>query len=235
MKAFFSWSGGKDSALALYKAQQQGVKIAAVVTTVNTATNRIAMHGVRRELIEAQAASIGLPLYTIEVPEMPGMTVYEEAVRVMHQRLKSEGFTHGVFGDIFLEDLKTYREALLAKDGLQCLFPLWKKESDALMNEFMALNFQSVVVCINNAQLDKGFCGRLLNEQFISDLPQGVDPCGENGEYHSFVFDGPIFTKRLRFQKGDIVFKEYPSPQSDDCFAAPQPAAGFYFQDLITA
>lgn len=238
MKAFFSWSGGKDSALALYKAKKQGIPVKALVTTVNTATNRISMHGVRRELLEAQAAAIGLPLYTIELPEMPGMAAYEQAVHAVQRRLKEDGFTHGVFGDIFLEDLKTYREALLAKDELQCIFPLWKQNGKALMNEFFALGFQCVVVCINGMELSKNFCGRLLNQSLLADLPAIVDPCGENGEYHSFVFDGPIFTQPIGFKKGEIIFKEYPAPvlaqvqDDDDCFTTPQPKAGFYFQDL---
>jgi len=249
MKAFFSWSGGKDSALALYKARQQGLPIEALVTTVNTTANRISMHGVRRELLEAQAASIGLPLYTIELPEMPGMKVYEEAVHQLHQQLKQEGFTHGVFGDIFLEDLKTYRENLLMKDGLQCIFPLWGKSGEVLMNEFFYFGFQSIVVCTNSAQLNESFCGRLLNEAFVNNLPPTVDSCGENGEYHSFVFDGPIFSKPVHFKKGERVFKEYAAPAlrqaqddkeqpqdySDDCFTTPQPKAGFYFQDLVKA
>ncbi|GAA4727426.1 diphthine--ammonia ligase [Flavisolibacter ginsenosidimutans] len=249
MKAFFSWSGGKDSALALYKAKQQGVPIEALVTTVNTTANRISMHGVRRELLEAQAASIGLQLYTIELPEMPGMKVYEEAVHRMHQQLKQEGFTHGVFGDIFLEDLKIYRQNLLMKDGLQCIFPLWGKNSKVLMNEFFDFGFQSIVACTNSSQLNESFCGRLLNEAFVNDLPQNVDPCGENGEYHSFVFDGPIFSKPVHFKKGEKVFKEYAAPvlqqdlddkvqvqdSNDNCFTTLQPKTGFYFQDLVKA
>jgi uncharacterized protein (TIGR00290 family) len=235
MKAFFSWSGGKDSALALYKARQQGISIEALVTTVNTATNRISMHGVRRELLQAQAEAIGLPLYTIELPEMPSMTIYEEAVRKAHRQLREDGFTHGFFGDIFLEDLKSYREALLAKDGLRCIFPLWKRDSNDLMTAFFNLGFQSVVVCINSMQLNESFCGRLLNEAFVHDLPEGIDPCGENGEYHSFVFDGPLFSKPVRITKGEIVFKEYAAPKQDDCFTTPQANSGFYFQDLVKA
>ena len=247
MKAFFSWSGGKDSALALYKAKQSGLPVGALVTAVNQSFNRISMHGVRRELLEAQAASIGLPLYTIELPEMPGMNVYEEAVHKMHRQLKEQGFTHGVFGDIFLEDLKIYREKLLNEDGLQCVFPLWERNSKTLMKEFFDSGFQSIVVCTNGAQLNKSFCGRLLSEAFVRDLPPNVDPCGENGEYHSFVFDGPLFSKPVAFEKGEIVFKEYATPVlqqaqddkqqaqngNDDCFTTPRPNAGFFFQDLI--
>ena len=219
--------------MALYKAEQQGIKIDALVTSVNAATNRISMHGVRRELLEAQAAAAGLPLYTIELPEMPDMKTYEDAVHLMQRGLAAEGFTQAVFGDIFLEDLKAYREELLFEDGLQALFPLWKKDTTVLMKEFVASGFKAVAVCINSNLLDPGFCGRLLDESFVADLPANVDPCGENGEYHSFVFDGPVFSKLIKIQKGETVFKEYPTPTANDCFTTPKPNASFWFQDLI--
>lgn len=245
-KAFLYWSGGKDSALALYNVQQQGLPVKALVTTVNKTTNRVAMHGVRRELLEQQAAAIGLPLYVVELPEMPGMEAYEAATHTMHCRLKEDGFTHAVFGDIFLEDLRRYREVLLARDGLQCLFPLWKMDNTALLNEFFRLGFKAVVVCTAATKLAENFCGRLLDESFTAALPPDVDACGENGEYHSFVFDGPLFPKPVAFARGEVVYKEYPSPvlrqvqddrqqaqgKKDDCFSPPQPAAGFWFQDL---
>lgn len=233
-RAFMNWSGGKDSALALHKVNQTGITVEALVTSVNVATNRVSMHGVRKKLLEAQAASIGLPLHTIELPEMPGMKAYEDAIQKAHRKLVAEGFTHAVFGDIFLEDLKTYREKLLRKDGLECLFPLWKEDANILMHRFMDEGFKAVVVCVNSACLDKSFCGRLLDESFLRDLPANVDPCGENGEYHSFVFDGPIFSKPISITKGEVVFKKHAAPKKDDCFAQPQPAAGFFFQDLLS-
>jgi uncharacterized protein (TIGR00290 family) len=233
-KAFMSWSGGKDSALTLYKAQQDGVPVKALVTSVNQTLNRVSMHGVRCELLAQQAASLGLPLHTIELPEMPDMQVYENTVHTMHRGLKTEGYTHGVFGDIFLEDLKHYREELLAKDGFQCLFPIWKMDSKAVVQRFLGEGFKAIVVCINSAHLDQSFCGRLMDETFFNELPATVDPCGENGEYHSFVFDGPNFSTLVRFEKGEKVFKEYPSPKTgDDCFTQPQPPSGFYFCDLL--
>lgn len=233
-KAFMSWSGGKDSALALYRAQQDGVPVAALVTTINSAQNRIAMHGVRRELLEQQAAALGLPLYAIELPEMPGMPAYESAVHNTHQQLRRDGFTQGVFGDIFLEDLKKYRETLLAKDGLQGIFPIWKEDSRAVVQQFLAAGFRAITVCVNSTYLPKHFCGRPLDELFFADLPPTVDPCGENGEYHSFVFDGPIFPAPILFKKGELVYREYAAPKNkDECFTTPQPAAGFYFYDLL--
>lgn len=231
-----NWSGGKDSALVLHTALQQGIPVVALVTAVNATANRISMHGVRRELLQAQASSIGLPLRTIELSEMPGMEAYEEAVRTMHRQLKAKGFTHGMFSDIFLEDLKKYRESLLAKDDLECLFPIWKEESKALMQKFMAAGFKAVIVCVNSAYLPQAFCGRLLDQSFLNDLPPAVDPCGENGEYHSFVYDGPLFSQPVAYKKGEVIFKEYASPKSGgNGDVEPQIRAGFYFQDLIKA
>lgn len=237
-----NWSGGKDSALALYKALAEGVPVAALVTSVNTVTGRISMHGVRRELLEQQAAAIGLPLYTIELPEMPGMQAYEDAVHKIHEQLKEQRFTHGVFGDIFLQDLKKYRQELLAKDGLECLFPIWKMDTKDLLQQFIEAGFKAIIVCVNSAYLDQSFCGRMLDKSFLNHLPSNIDTCGENGEYHSFVFDGPFFFKPIHFKKGEVIFKEYAAPtlrhtqgDCDDCYTQPQTAAGFYFQDLITA
>ena len=235
MKTFMNWSGGKDSALAFYKTINAGQSIDGLVTSVNNGTDRVSMHGIRRTLLEQQASAIGLPLHTIQLPEMPGMQAYEEAVRVKHKLLKAEGFTHGIFGDVFLEDLKRYRESLLAKDELQCLFPLWQMSSRGVVEEFLAAGFKAIIVCVNSSFLDSSFCGRMLDERFLADLPSTVDPCGENGEYHSFVFDGPIFSQTIRFTTGETVFKSYATPKKDDCFTAPQAETGFYFLDLLPA
>jgi uncharacterized protein (TIGR00290 family) len=233
MKAFLNWSGGKDSAFCLYQARKQNINIDALVTTINQKHDRISMHGVRRSLLELQAASIQLPLHTIEMPEQASMSIYEELISKSNRQLKQEGFTHAVSGDLFLEDLKAYREQLYAKDHLKCLFPIWTINTKALMNEFISLGFKAIIVCVNTAYLDRSVCGTLMDESFVHDLPDNVDVCGENGEYHSFVFDGPIFSKPVCFSKGEVVYQEYPAPSKDDCFKAPQPASGFYFQDLI--
>lgn len=230
-----NWSGGKDSSLCLYKALSAKMTVRKLVTTMNTMQNRISMHGVRRELLEHQAASVQLPLHTIELPEQPGMEAYETEISNTHAALKKEGYTHAVYGDIFLEDLKKYREELLQKDELKAVFPLWQKNSKSLLDEFISLGFKAIIVCVNSNFLDQSFCGRIIDESFINDLPGNVDVCGENGEYHSFVFDGPIFSTPVGIQKGAIVFKEYAAPKNkeDDCFLnKPQPAAGFYFCDL---
>jgi uncharacterized protein (TIGR00290 family) len=194
VKAFMNWSGGKDSSLALYHAlQQDPIKVDCLFTTVNSVHNRISMHGVRRELLIEQAASIGLPLFTAEVPEQPSMRDYEEEMNKQLQSLKEQGYSEAIFGDIFLEDLKKYREEQLAKHKIRSHFPLWKRDTTEHMDEFLQLGFKAVVVCVNGQHLDKSFCGRVIDKTFIKDLPDTVDPCGENGEYHTFVFDGPIF------------------------------------------
>jgi uncharacterized protein (TIGR00290 family) len=234
MKAFLNWSGGKDSAYCLHMARQQGLKIDALVTAVNEKHNRISMHGVRRELLEEQAASIQLPLYTIGLPEQASMGAYEEQIHSSNELLKGKGFDTAVFGDIFLEDLKTYREALNQKDEISCLFPLWKRNTKDMAREFVAAGFKAIIVCVNGSLLDKSFCGRLLDESFLNDLPSSVDPCGENGEYHSFVFDGPVFNKPVSFNKGEIICKEYETPKVDDCFTTPLPKTSFYFCELLS-
>lgn len=236
-KAYMNWSGGKDSSLCLHRiGQDKRYRVDSLLTSVNAAHNRISMHGVRRELLEAQARSIGLPLHTIELPEQPGMQEYEQAMQRQVTALQREGYQEAVFGDIFLEDLKAYREAKLATLSMSCVFPLWKIPTPTLMQEFLSLGFKAIIVCVNEQYLDKSFCGRLINESFVRDLPPGVDVCGENGEYHSFVFDGPIFRYPIPYVKGEIVYRQYGAPQtaSDTTNPMDRPAAyGFYFCDLL--
>lgn len=235
--SWMNWSGGKDSALALYKALQTGLyKIDYLLTSVNSALNRVSMHGVRRELLEAQAASIGIPLTTIELPEQAGMLEYETAMMQKVNELKSAGCTYSIFGDIFLEDLKQYRETKLAAAGIQCVFPLWKTDTAELVHALIDLGFRSIIVCVNEKYLNKSFCGRIIDLDFINDLPPAVDPCGENGEFHSFVFDGPVFTKPIAFTKGELVYKTYTAPKNTDdaCPGNTEPPQyGFYFLDLL--
>ncbi|MDQ2862145.1 MAG: diphthine--ammonia ligase [Bacteroidota bacterium] len=235
MKSFMSWSGGKDSALALYYATKQNIRVQALLTSVNQAHERISMHGVRRTLLEEQVKSLQLPLHTLELSEQPNMNEYEEAVNTCYASLKKEGFNQAIFGDIFLEDLKIYREAQLARHQIQSVFPIWKRDTNELIHEFISLGFKAVIVCVNTKFLDRNFCGRLIDEEFVNDLPADVDPCGENGEYHSFVFDGPLLKSPVQFMKGETVYKEYRAPvdESEDCFSTAQPATGFYFIDLL--
>lgn len=231
-KAYMNWSGGKDSALALHKIlQQQQYSVDCLLTSVNAVHNRISMHGVRRELLLAQAESIGLPLTTIELPEEPGMTEYEAVLQQKVTELKEQQFTHSIFGDIFLEDLKSYREKKLAEAGLSGVFPLWKMDTKELIREFIELGFKTIIVCVNEKFLDKSFCGRIIDQSFINDLPSNVDVCGENGEFHTFVFDGPIFKRPVSFIKGETVYKKYKAPKTNDTVA--EADYGFWFCDLL--
>jgi len=230
IKAYFNWSGGKDSALALWTLlQEKKHSIEYLLTSMNRFHNRVSMHGVRRELVAAQAASMTIPLITLELPEQPDMNEYESAVMNQVTWLKEKGITHGVFGDIFLEDLKRYREEKLAAAGIDCVFPIWKKDTKQLLNTFVDGGFKAIIVCVNETYLDKSFCGREIDKNFCGDLPPTVDPCGENGEFHTFVYDGPIFSRPVPFEKGDIVYRTYPAPGNDY-----QQLYGFYFCDLLT-
>lgn len=234
MKAFFNWSGGKDSALALYYAQKSGdYTIERLLTNINGKHRRISMHGVREELLEQQAEAINIPLQKIILPEQPSMQQYEETVEQNIQQLKQEGFTHSIFGDIFLEDLRKYREEQSTALGITAVFPLWKRDTKELLREFIDLGFKTILVCIKSEVLPKEFVGRIIDKEFLKDLPKNVDACGENGEFHSFVYDGPVFSKPVNFKKGEIIYREYESPKANDCFTTPNPAMGFYFQELI--
>jgi uncharacterized protein (TIGR00290 family) len=194
-KAAIFWSGGKDSAFALYKLGLDYPELQPVllVTTVNTPSGRVAMHRTSLELLSRQALSIGLPLGIMEVDDSPANAAYEQALRQMLGRLRDDGISHVVFGDLFLEDLKAYRERLLEEFGLRGVYPLWKKDSGALMREFLEAGFRTLTCCVNGFHLDRAHCGVEVDGNFIGNLPGTVDPCGENGEFHTFCFDGPIF------------------------------------------
>jgi len=235
-QCIFNWSGGKDSSLALYHClQNPELEIKYLVTTVNDSVNRISMHGVREELLIAQAERIGIPLYEIRLPEMPGMQEYDDTMRMHLQKFKDEGITHSIFGDIFLEDLKRYRDERLAETGMTGIYPLWKRDSHELINEFLALGFGTVIAC-TQARL-KQFVGREITRELIAELPSDVDVCGENGEFHTFVFKGPIFSKPINYKTGERVFKEYAAPKNTDdtCFSATPviKPAGFWYCDLL--
>jgi uncharacterized protein (TIGR00290 family) len=240
-KAIFNWSSGKDSALSLYKIlQNPDYKIEYLLTSVNEQFQRISMHGVRVELLEAQAKSIGLPLKIMQIPEMPTMEVYETVMMQTLTELQKNGITHSVFGDIFLEDLRKYREDQLAKIGFEGVFPIWKIPSKELIDEFLQLGFKTIVVCVNERYLDKSFVGRIIDQNFINDLPENVDLCGENGEFHTFTFDGPIFSEPINFEVGEIVYRKYEKPKTEDlsetaCDTSSSDAFdyGFWYCDLI--
>lgn len=239
-KALFNWSSGKDSALALYKIlQNPEFKIDYLLTSVNQQFQRISMHGVRVELLQQQAESIGIPLEIMEIPEMPTMEVYESVMQQTLEKLKNKEISYSVFGDIFLEDLRQYREDKLATMGFEGVFPIWRIPTKELIQEFISLGFQTVVVCVNERYLDKSFVGRMIDQQFIDDLPENVDVCGENGEFHTFCFDGPIFQKPIDFELGEIVYRKYEKPKTDSsntaCDSDDSTAYdyGFWYCDLI--
>lgn len=230
-KTYFNWSSGKDAALALYHLQQRpGFHVDKVVTSVNAHYDRVSMHGLRRSVLDKQLEALGIASEVLLLPEQPTMEAYEEEMTALMSRLNAEGYTHTAFGDIFLEDLRVYREEQFRKGGLECVFPLWKKDTKALIHEFLDLGFKAVVVCIKAELLDASFVGRDISHQFLDDLPSNVDPCGENGEFHTFCYDGPIFKNPIKFDLGEKVYRAYKAPNTEQ--EQPQAEMGFWFQDV---
>ena len=240
-KALFNWSSGKDSALALYKVlRNSDFEITCLLTSVNQEFQRISMHGVRVELLEQQAESIGIPLEIMQIPEMPTMEVYENVMTETLTKLKNQGVSHSIFGDILLQDLRKYREDQLSKMDLEAVFPLWEIPTIDLIQEFIGLGFKTIVVCVNERFLDKSFVGRIIDQDFINDLPENVDVCGENGEFHTFTFDGPIFSKPINFEIGEIVYRKYEKPKQEDSSNSARDTNtsdafdfGFWYCDLV--
>lgn len=233
-KTYFNWSSGKDASLALYYLQQQdSIQVSKLLTSVNNHHDRVSMHGLRRELLERQAKSIGLPLTTIELPENPTMDEYNDLMVNTVQALISDGYTDCGFGDIHLEDLRAYREKQLEPFNISAHFPLWKRDTREIIKDFIQLGFKAVVICTKSELLDESFVGREIDEAFVNDLPSNVDPCGENGEFHTFCYDGPIFREPIQFEIGENVFREYNRPKGDDDHPKGADKIGFWFCDLI--
>jgi len=202
----FCWSGGKDSAMALASIRgSTDCRVTGLLTTVTEGYDRISMHGVRRELLERQAAAIGLPLREVLIPPECVNPVYEARMEEALREQLARGVRRVVFGDIFLEDLRVYREQNLARIGMSGLFPLWKQDTRELARRFVREGFRAIAVCVDSRVLDPSFAGRELDESFFADLPPGVDPCGENGEFHTFVFGGPLFRAPLSIRRGEAV------------------------------
>ena len=205
----FCWSGGKDSAMALYTLHQQGhFRVVALLTTVTETYERIAMHGVRRELLRRQAESLGLPLHEVSIPPQCVNSVYETRMEEALGLFYRQGVRKVAFGDIFLEDLRAYREKNLARIGMTALFPIWKRDTRELIRFFHQQRFRAVAACVDPKVLDPSFAGRELDESFFRDLPFHADPCGENGEFHTFVFDGPIFQSPVPVRTGEVVNRD---------------------------
>lgn len=208
-KVIVSWSGGKDSARAYYELQKAGRhEIVALLTTVTEGYDRVSMHGVRRSLLEEQAAALGVPVDKIYITQKASNEEYEAKMKAKLLHYRNMGVASLLIGDIFLEDLRRYREQKLAEIGMNGIFPIWKRDTTELAHSFIDLGFKAVIACIDSHVLDKKFVGRDFDEQFLSDLPPGADPCGENGEFHSFVYDGPIFQRPIAHQKGEVVLRD---------------------------
>src|SRR4051794_3781620 len=205
----FCWSGGKDSAMALHELlQRPDVRIAALLTTVTETYDRISMHGVRRELLVQQAQSIGLPLHQVRIPPQCVNPIYEARMEEALRAHYAAGVRMVAFGDIFLEDLRAYREKNLARIGMTAQFPIWKRDTRELIAHFHTHKFRAITACIDPKILPHTFAGRELDAQFFLDLPPEADPCGENGEFHTFVFDGPIFHRPIQFHAGEVVERD---------------------------
>ena len=216
-KVIFAWSGGKDSAIALYEIKKsQKYEIVSLLTTITEDYDRVSMHGVPRILVEQQAQSLGLPLEKIFIPRSCSNEEYESRMWEVHTRFKQVGVSSVVFGDIFLEEVRKHREENLAKVGMKGIFPIWGRDSAELIRSFIALGFQAITTCVDAKVLDKRFVARLLDERFLTELPANADPGGENGEFHSFVFDGPIFKEKIECSAGEVVLRD-----------------SFYFGDLL--
>jgi uncharacterized protein (TIGR00290 family) len=214
----FCWSGGKDSAMALHALQSEREnRVTGLLTTITESYDRVSMHGVRRVLLERQAASIGLPLHVVPIPPQCVNATYELRMKEALTEHLAAGVKNVAFGDIFLEDLRVYRERNLDLLNMKGVFPIWKRDTRELATEFVRLGFKAIAVCIDPRFLDPSFAGRLLDDSFFADLPSGIDPCGENGEFHTFVFDGPVFRTPVRFVSGEKVLRE-----------------GFWFCDLLS-
>jgi len=207
-KVLFAWSSGKDSAMALHELQQGGeCEIVGLLTTITEGYERVSIHGVREELLDEQAASIGLPLTKVWIPQESSLDEYERRMGAALDPFVSQGVSGVAFGDIFLEDLRKDREDKLARVALAGFFPIWKRDTTELAQRFIGAGFKAIVTCVDTEFLDASFAGRAFDEQLLADLPAGVDPCGENGEFHSFTYDGPIFNSPIACRKGEIVLR----------------------------
>jgi uncharacterized protein (TIGR00290 family) len=216
-KALLSWSSGKDSAWALHvMRQKEEYEIVGLVTTINERYDRVAMHAVRVTLLQQQSDSVGIPLWKVPIPYPCSNEQYESAMRKLLEKAKEKGISHFAFGDLFLEDIRQYREKQLADTGISPLFPLWKIPTDQLAHEMVQSGLRAFITCVDPKQIDRSFAGRIFDESFLNDLPPSVDPCGERGEFHSFAFAGPMFRFPIQIRPGEILERD-----------------GFIFADLL--
>ena len=214
-----SWSGGKDSCLALYQILKAGeLQVAALLTTITRDYDRISMHGVRRVLLQQQAASLGIPLHEVYIGKAATNEEYESRMKEALIEYREQGVRSVVFGDLFLEDIKVYRDRFLSRLEMRGLYPVWKRDTTRFIREFMDRGFKARVTCVNAERLDSSFAGRVIDDEFLNQLPPEVDPCGENGEFHTFVFAGPCFREEIKLVTGDTVLRD-----------------GHYYCDLLPA
>ena len=216
-KVLLAWSSGKDSAMALYKIQNsKEYEVASLLTTITEDYDRVSLHGVPRVLVEQQAKSLGLPLHEMFIPRDCSDKEYETRMNDTLLKFKQDGISLVVFGDVFLQWVKEYRENNLAKLGMKPLFPIWGRDTTELTRSFIALGFYAAITCVDTRVVDRKFLGRIIDADFLAQLPDNVDPGGENGEFHSFVFDGPIFKEKIAYKLGKQVLKN-----------------SYYFRDLL--
>ena len=214
-----SWSSGKDSAWALHLLRQQtNLRVAALLTTFNQAADRVAMHAVRRSLVQAQAERAGLPLWPVELPWPCSNAHYEDLMRPVWERAAAQGVTVVAFGDLFLEDIRAYREQQLHHTGLKPIFPIWRLPTPHLALDMIAAGVRAKVTCVDSTKLDQSFAGCDFDTTFLERLPEGVDPCGENGEFHTFIYDSPVLTSPIPVRAGEILERD-----------------GFIFADVVSA
>jgi uncharacterized protein (TIGR00290 family) len=218
-RAFISWSSGKDSAFALYEARRQGLAdVAGVLTTINEVYDRVAMHGVRDSLLDRQIEELGLPVIKVPLPSPCPNEVYEARMAEATERIKAEGVRHMIFGDLFLEDIRAYREQKLSAAGMEAIYPLWRRDTRVLAEEMIASGLTAHIVCLDPRRIDRKFAGRRFDRHLLRELPPDIDPCGENGEFHTVVTAGPMFKAAIPVTIGETVERD-----------------GFVFTDVITA
>ncbi|MGA9978564.1 MAG: ATP-binding protein [Candidatus Sulfotelmatobacter sp.] len=216
-KVILSWSSGKDSAWTLHLLRQQpDIEVAALLTTFNSQANRVAMHAVRRTLVEAQAERTGIPLWAVDLPWPCSSLEYEDRLRTACERATAEGIKAVAFGDLFLQDVRDYRIRQLQGSGLELLFPVWQIPTQELSREMIAAGVKAKITCVDPTKLAKSFAGRDYDSRLLEALPAGIDPCGENGEFHTFVYDAPVFSRPIPVQTGEVVERD-----------------GFVFADLL--
>ena len=218
MKAFVSWSSGKDSAFALHEARRAGIEVAGVLITINEVYGRVAMHGVRNTLLDRQIAALGIPAIKVPIPSPCPNEVYEARMDEACMAIKAQGIRHVVFGDLFLEDIRAYRIEKLAAAGMEPIFPLWKWDTTQLAQNMIADGLVAHIVCLDPRKLSRSFAGRTFDESFLRDLPDRIDPCGENGEFHTVVTAGPMFAAPIAVTIGETVERD-----------------GFVFTDIVPA